>query len=180
MGAVAARAQARRRAARGLLLGAVSRFDAAARSRSAPTSSSPCGRSWCRIPYGETRTYGQIAKAIGQPRAARAVGLANNQNPIAIDRSLPPRDRRERQPHRLRRRPAPQALAAAARGALRPAGRARRRSLPRRLGTNGESARGEVGRRLSVHSDGTRVATTGSGRTLRARSLATLPHSVAT
>ena len=37
-----------------------------------------------RIPYGQTRSYGQIAKAIGQPRAARAVGLANNQNPIAI------------------------------------------------------------------------------------------------
>jgi methylated-DNA-[protein]-cysteine S-methyltransferase len=36
------------------------------------------------IPYGQTRTYGQIAKAIHQPRAARAVGLANNQNPIAI------------------------------------------------------------------------------------------------
>ncbi len=37
-----------------------------------------------KIPYGETRTYGQVAKAIGQPRAARAVGLANNQNPVAI------------------------------------------------------------------------------------------------
>ncbi len=37
-----------------------------------------------RIPFGETRTYGDIAKAIGQPRSARAVGLANNQNPIAI------------------------------------------------------------------------------------------------
>jgi methylated-DNA-[protein]-cysteine S-methyltransferase len=37
-----------------------------------------------RIPYGETRTYGEIAKAIDQPRAARAVGLANNQNPVAI------------------------------------------------------------------------------------------------
>jgi O-6-methylguanine DNA methyltransferase len=36
------------------------------------------------IPYGETRTYGQIATAVGQPRATRAVGLANNQNPIAI------------------------------------------------------------------------------------------------
>jgi methylated-DNA-[protein]-cysteine S-methyltransferase len=36
------------------------------------------------IPYGETRTYGQIAKAVRQPKAARAVGLANNQNPIAI------------------------------------------------------------------------------------------------
>ena len=37
-----------------------------------------------RIPFGETRTYGEIAKAIQQPRSARAVGLANNQNPIAI------------------------------------------------------------------------------------------------
>lgn len=37
-----------------------------------------------RIPYGETCAYGDIAKAIGQPRSARAVGLANNQNPVAI------------------------------------------------------------------------------------------------
>lgn len=36
------------------------------------------------IPYGETRSYGQIAWAIGRPRACRAVGLANNRNPIAI------------------------------------------------------------------------------------------------
>jgi methylated-DNA-[protein]-cysteine S-methyltransferase len=36
------------------------------------------------IPYGETRTYGDIARAIGQPRAARAIGLANHDNPIAI------------------------------------------------------------------------------------------------
>jgi O-6-methylguanine DNA methyltransferase len=36
------------------------------------------------IPFGETRTYGQIAAAVGQPRATRAVGLANNQNPIAV------------------------------------------------------------------------------------------------
>lgn len=37
-----------------------------------------------RIPFGETRSYGQIAKAIHQPKASRAVGLANNHNPIAI------------------------------------------------------------------------------------------------
>lgn len=37
-----------------------------------------------RIPYGQTRSYGQIAKAVGQPAAARAVGLANHENPIAI------------------------------------------------------------------------------------------------
>ena len=36
------------------------------------------------IPYGETRTYGEIAAQIGRPRAARAVGMANHQNPIAI------------------------------------------------------------------------------------------------
>jgi methylated-DNA-[protein]-cysteine S-methyltransferase len=36
------------------------------------------------IPYGETRSYGEIAKAIGEPRSARAVGLAANQNPLAI------------------------------------------------------------------------------------------------
>ncbi len=38
----------------------------------------------CRIPYGETRTYGEIARAIGYPGAARAVGAANGANPIAI------------------------------------------------------------------------------------------------
>jgi methylated-DNA-[protein]-cysteine S-methyltransferase len=37
-----------------------------------------------RIPFGETRTYGDIAKAVDQPKAARAVGLANHDNPFAI------------------------------------------------------------------------------------------------
>ena len=37
-----------------------------------------------RIPYGETRTYGDIAKAIGNPKAVRAVGMACNRNPIWI------------------------------------------------------------------------------------------------
>jgi methylated-DNA-[protein]-cysteine S-methyltransferase len=37
-----------------------------------------------RIPAGETRSYGQLAAEIGEPDAARAVGLANGQNPIAI------------------------------------------------------------------------------------------------
>ena len=36
------------------------------------------------IPYGETRTYGKIAAAVGNPKAARAVGMANNKNPIGI------------------------------------------------------------------------------------------------
>lgn len=38
----------------------------------------------CDIPYGETRTYKQIAVAIGNPKASRAVGMANNKNPIII------------------------------------------------------------------------------------------------
>ncbi len=37
-----------------------------------------------RIPYGETVTYGDLARAIGKPGAARAVGTANGRNPIAI------------------------------------------------------------------------------------------------
>ncbi|MBS1582767.1 MAG: methylated-DNA--[protein]-cysteine S-methyltransferase [Bacteroidetes bacterium] len=36
------------------------------------------------IPYGATISYGELARRIGQPDAARAVGLANGQNPIAI------------------------------------------------------------------------------------------------
>jgi len=36
------------------------------------------------IPHGETRSYGQIAKAIGRPAASRAVGAANGRNPIGI------------------------------------------------------------------------------------------------
>lgn len=38
----------------------------------------------CRIPYGETRTYKEIASAVGNPNASRAVGMANHANPIAI------------------------------------------------------------------------------------------------
>ncbi len=37
-----------------------------------------------RIPYGQTRTYAEIAKAIGRPMAVRAVGAANGANPVAI------------------------------------------------------------------------------------------------
>ena len=38
----------------------------------------------CRIPYGETRTYKEIAEMIGNPKACRAVGMANHNNPICI------------------------------------------------------------------------------------------------
>ncbi|MGX2993706.1 methylated-DNA--[protein]-cysteine S-methyltransferase [Streptomyces sp. JNUCC 64] len=37
-----------------------------------------------RIPYGETRTYGELAAALGNPAASRAVGLANGKNPISV------------------------------------------------------------------------------------------------
>ena len=37
-----------------------------------------------QIPYGKTASYGQIAKQIGNPKACRAVGGANNKNPIPI------------------------------------------------------------------------------------------------
>lgn len=36
------------------------------------------------IPYGETRSYGQIAEQVGSPGAFRAVGLANGRNPVSI------------------------------------------------------------------------------------------------
>jgi methylated-DNA-[protein]-cysteine S-methyltransferase len=38
----------------------------------------------CAIPFGVTRSYGEIAAAIGRPAASRAVGAANGKNPIAI------------------------------------------------------------------------------------------------
>jgi methylated-DNA-[protein]-cysteine S-methyltransferase len=37
-----------------------------------------------RIPYGETLSYGELARRIGNPKACRAVGLANGSNPISI------------------------------------------------------------------------------------------------
>jgi methylated-DNA-[protein]-cysteine S-methyltransferase len=37
-----------------------------------------------RIPFGETRTYGQLATELGRPTAARAVGSANGRNPVSI------------------------------------------------------------------------------------------------
>ena len=36
------------------------------------------------IPYGETISYGELARRVGNPNASRAVGLANGRNPIAI------------------------------------------------------------------------------------------------
>ena len=41
-------------------------------------------RALLAIPFGETRSYGEIARQIGSPRAVRAVGAANGRNPISI------------------------------------------------------------------------------------------------
>jgi O-6-methylguanine DNA methyltransferase len=41
-------------------------------------------RALLEIPYGETRTYADVARAVGHPQSFRAVGMANHSNPIAI------------------------------------------------------------------------------------------------
>jgi epoxyqueuosine reductase len=43
-----------------------------------------CWLALLAIPYGETRTYADIARAVSKPNAFRAVGMANNRNPIAV------------------------------------------------------------------------------------------------
>jgi O-6-methylguanine DNA methyltransferase len=43
-----------------------------------------CWRALLKIPYGETRSYADIARAVDRPTGFRAVGMANNRNPIAI------------------------------------------------------------------------------------------------
>ncbi len=43
-----------------------------------------CWHALLGIPYGETRSYRDIAQAIGHPHAYRAVGMSNNRNPVAI------------------------------------------------------------------------------------------------
>jgi len=53
----------------------------------APSGTAFQARVWeelLRIPYGRTLSYGQLASRIGKPGAARAVGLANGRNPIAV------------------------------------------------------------------------------------------------
>ncbi len=43
-----------------------------------------CWHALVAIPYGETRSYADIARAVGRPQGFRAVGMANNRNPVAI------------------------------------------------------------------------------------------------
>jgi len=41
-------------------------------------------RALCDIPYGTTVSYKEIAAAVGNPKASRAVGMANNRNPLPV------------------------------------------------------------------------------------------------
>jgi methylated-DNA-[protein]-cysteine S-methyltransferase len=43
-----------------------------------------CWNALCEIPYGQTCSYAELAEKVGSPKAFRAVGQANHQNPIAI------------------------------------------------------------------------------------------------
>ena len=52
--------------------------------RKALISNAKCGGSFRRFPYGETISYGELAKRIGNPKASRAVGSANGKNQIPI------------------------------------------------------------------------------------------------
>lgn len=71
---------------------ALSDYFAGKRSDFADVTLAPQGtdfqkRVWqelARIPYGATRSYAQIAQGIGNPKAVRAVGLANGRNPLPI------------------------------------------------------------------------------------------------
>ena len=81
----------------------------------------------CTIPRGATASYGEVARRIGKPGAARAVGGAVGRNPIGLLDPLPPRDRRRRDARRLRRQLVRQSRGAArAEGA--PPGARRRRT----------------------------------------------------
>ena len=59
-------------------------FDAAAGARAGASFELRVWSALQEIPYGETESYGALARRIGAPDAARAVGLANGRNPIAI------------------------------------------------------------------------------------------------
>ena len=63
--------------------GSLTKFDVALKLSGSPFQMS-VWNTLLEIPYGETRSYGDIASHIGRPGAARAVGLANGLNPVGI------------------------------------------------------------------------------------------------
>jgi methylated-DNA-[protein]-cysteine S-methyltransferase len=81
----------------------------------APSGTEFMRRVWkalLEIPYGETRSYKEIAAAAGSSKACRAVGMANNPESHRHCHPLPPRHRRGRRSHRLWRRPGQKELPA--------------------------------------------------------------------
>ncbi len=73
-----------------------------------------CWQALLAIPYGQTRTYAEIAQAVRCPRGFRAVGMANHDRPSRHHRSLPPGNCFRRDAGRLRRRSRKQTLVAGA------------------------------------------------------------------
>jgi len=65
------------------IAGARKAFDLPLRPKGTPFERS-CWEALQSIPYGQTRTYGQIARHIGNPKACRAVGRAIGRNPLSI------------------------------------------------------------------------------------------------
>lgn len=68
---------------RAYFAGELETFDLALAPQGTPFQQKVWGE-LCLIPYGETISYGELAKRIGNPKASRAVGLANGSNPIPI------------------------------------------------------------------------------------------------
>jgi methylated-DNA-[protein]-cysteine S-methyltransferase len=78
------RAERGARALEQYFAGAKDAFDDVAFAASGTPFQQQVWRALCEIPYGHTESYGELAARIGRPGAARAVGSANHDNPIAI------------------------------------------------------------------------------------------------
>ena len=74
-----------------------------------------CWQQLLQIPYGETCSYADIARAVGSPKSFRAVGQANHHNPRRYHRALPSRSGRRFLPWGIRRRTSRESVSAAAR-----------------------------------------------------------------
>ena len=90
-------------------------FDLALDLRTLPPFTISVLEQLARVPYGETTTYGALARRVGHPRAARAVGTVMNRNRIPIVLPCHRVVGLHGRPHRLRRRARPQAHAPRAR-----------------------------------------------------------------
>ena len=76
--------EAVRRAVEAYFAGDLAAFDAIRVETGGTAFQRAVWRALRDIPAGETRTYGQLAQAVGSPKAVRAVGLANGANPVGV------------------------------------------------------------------------------------------------